>query len=59
MNGQKIEIARLLLEATELSAPPMKTKKNQGFLHPDSLEPGVLLRAGVGVEGIGPLLRTF
>ena len=68
MNGQKIEIALELLEATELSAPPTKTKqsktkqnktKTQGFLYPDPPEPGVWLRAGVGVEGLGPLLRTF
>lgn len=66
MNGQKIEIVLELLEATELSAPPTKTKRNktkqkktQGFLYPDPPEPGVWLRAGVGVEGLGPLLRTF
>ena len=51
MNGQKIEIALLLLEATKLSAPPTKTKQKK--------PQRVWLRAGVRVEGTGPLLRTF
>lgn len=54
MNGQKIEIALFAPRSHQALSSPNQNKQTSKGFYTRSPEPGVWLRAGVRVEGIGP-----